>query len=248
MLRKYINSVQEIERLYDFLNEKFFESALSKPVITLQPDEKCHALGWFIPYRIWKDGGGYSDCELNISANFLDRNVEDIVATLLHEMCHQYAFINNIKDCCRRGHYHNKNFARIAKAHGLEVRQTKDRGFAATRLSEEAKRIIGGIDIAGKVIYRKLTEEDIYEDAARVVRQEAKKIGLTIDEDSKEFVSEVKKRIVDKQLEKMLKGRKPSSTRKYICNSCGQSVRATREVDIICGKCNQPMVVDTSRR
>lgn len=30
MLRKYINSVQEIEKMYDFLNESFFESALSK--------------------------------------------------------------------------------------------------------------------------------------------------------------------------------------------------------------------------
>ena len=30
MLRKYINSVQEIEKMYDLLNESFFKSALSK--------------------------------------------------------------------------------------------------------------------------------------------------------------------------------------------------------------------------
>ncbi len=32
--------------------------------------------------------------------------------------------------------------------------------------------------------------------------------------------------------------RKPSSTRKYICPKCGASVRATRQVNIICGDCN----------
>lgn len=35
---------------------------------------------------------------------------------------------------------------------------------------------------------------------------------------------------------------RPSSTRKLICPGCGQSVRATRAVNIICGDCFLPMV------
>ena len=130
------------------MNERFFESAFSKPIITIQPDEKCHALGWFVPHNIWKDGNGYSGCEINLSANFLDRSKEEISSTLLHEMCHQFAYINDIRDCCRNVYYHNKEFAQIAMTHGL------------------------------------------------------------------------------------------------VCRSCGQSVRATREVDIICGKCHKAMVED----
>lgn len=36
--------------------------------------------------------------------------------------------------------------------------------------------------------------------------------------------------------------RRPSSTRKLVCPSCGQSVRATRSVNILCGNCMQQML------
>ena len=39
------------------------------------------------------------------------------------------------------------------------------------------------------------------------------------------------------------KAKKPSSTRKYICPCCGQSVRATKEVRILCMECAQQMEV-----
>lgn len=37
--------------------------------------------------------------------------------------------------------------------------------------------------------------------------------------------------------------KKPSSTRKYVCPCCGQSVRATKEVRILCMECVQQMEV-----
>ena len=38
-------------------------------------------------------------------------------------------------------------------------------------------------------------------------------------------------------------GRKPSSTRKYICPCCGNSVRATKLVNIACLDCEKQMLV-----
>ena len=38
-------------------------------------------------------------------------------------------------------------------------------------------------------------------------------------------------------------GRKPSSTRKYICPCCGMSVRATKSVNIACMDCSEQMVI-----
>ena len=64
-----------------------------------------------------------------------------------------------------------------------------------------------------------------------------------IPENSEEFNKELNKRLVERQRE-LRGGKKPSSTRKYVCRSCGQSVRATREVDTICGKCHKAMVED----
>ena len=37
--------------------------------------------------------------------------------------------------------------------------------------------------------------------------------------------------------------KKPSSTRKYICPKCGNSCRATKTINIICGDCMEKMVV-----
>lgn len=34
--------------------------------------------------------------------------------------------------------------------------------------------------------------------------------------------------------------KKPSSTRKYVCPECGQSVRATKEVHLFCADCSNP--------
>ena len=37
--------------------------------------------------------------------------------------------------------------------------------------------------------------------------------------------------------------KKPSSTRKYVCPKCGNSCRATKTINIICGDCMDKMIV-----
>ena len=37
--------------------------------------------------------------------------------------------------------------------------------------------------------------------------------------------------------------KKPTSTRKYICPKCGNSCRATKVINLICGDCMEKMVV-----
>lgn len=47
-----------------------------------------------------------------------------------------------------------------------------------------------------------------------------------------------------KAVEPKEKKKKPSSTRKYICPMCGNSVRATKELNLICGDCMAKMTID----
>lgn len=47
----------------------------------------------------------------------------------------------------------------------------------------------------------------------------------------------------EKERRRLEGGRKPSSTRKYICPCCNMSVRATKVVNIWCGDCNCPMSI-----
>ena len=127
---KYIETVKYLERLYDYCNEKLFNNELDKPVITVQLDSKNKTNGWFTPAKVWKhadtDEGAH---EINITAQQLNRPIREIASTMIHEMCHYYAELNNMQDTSRSGTYHNKLFKRIAEQHGLKVECVKTIGW-----------------------------------------------------------------------------------------------------------------------
>ena len=54
---KYIEAVKYLGELYDFLNRRFFADELEKPVITICPDGKNKALGWFVCDEVWREDG-----------------------------------------------------------------------------------------------------------------------------------------------------------------------------------------------
>ena len=86
-ISKYSRLAMYLEKLYDKLNHDFFEDSLERPVITVQ--STVRAYGHYTLYDAWSiKGEGYR--ELNIGAGTLDRPIENVLATLLHEMCHQY--------------------------------------------------------------------------------------------------------------------------------------------------------------
>lgn len=88
---KYIETIQYLEKLYEYCNGLLFEGKLKKPVITVQCDDRNKSNGWWTRKKVWKpnekDEGEH---ELNITAQQLNRPVSQIAATMIHEMCHQY--------------------------------------------------------------------------------------------------------------------------------------------------------------
>lgn len=197
---KYIETVAYLGKLYDFCNEKFFNGKLKKPVITIQRDERNKTFGWWSVEKVWKETSeDDGENELNITAQQLNRPIGLIAATLMHEMCHQYAAENDLQDCSRGGTYHNKLFRKIAETHGLSVKQLPQIGWSHTELTKESERLINNFVVENPptIIYR-----------LQVFK------GQTV---------------------------KSTSTRKYICPVCGNSVRATKAVNIMCLDCNEPM-------
>lgn len=76
-----------LENAYDILNAKYFEGELSKVVITVQSSPRAY--GHYTTYEAWTDSNsGFK--EINISAENLDRPIENIIATLIHEMCNMF--------------------------------------------------------------------------------------------------------------------------------------------------------------
>lgn len=197
---KYIETVAYLGKLYDFANEKLFNGELKKPVITVQRDERNKTNGWWSVGKVWKENAeDEGEHELNMTAQQLNRPIGQIAATLIHEMCHQFASVNNMQDCSRSGTYHNKLFKKIAETHGLKVECVPQIGWSHTELTEETEAMIN---------------EFVAENPATVIYRLPVVKGQTV---------------------------KTSSTRKYICPICGQSVRATKQVNIICADCDAPM-------
>lgn len=198
---RLIETVSYLEQLFDYCNAKMFGGELVKPVITVQRDERNKTYGWFSTKPVWFDGADDKNGahEINITAQQLNRGMDGIAATMIHEQCHLYAHMHNMQDCSRGGTYHNKLFAKIAGDHGLVVKQVKTYGWSYTELTEASKALIAKWvkDNPSNMLYRLPC-----------------------------FAS--------------VKGRS-SSTRKYECPTCGMSVRATKEVHLICADCQQIM-------
>ncbi len=121
---------------FNKINADFFNGELEKVIITLKEGAKKNAYGWIEVKKNWKQGKEERH-EINISADFLDRPINHIIATLIHEMCHLYAIQNNIKDTSRANIYHNKKFKEIAENHGLTVEYSEHIGYSRTSLTPD---------------------------------------------------------------------------------------------------------------
>ena len=210
----YIDTVKNMQALYAFWNRVYFNGELTTPVITVRQDMKGRAYGWFVPYRVWTTGESYEgSVEINMCSQWLDRPLEEIAGTMLHEMCHHFAYVKHIKDTSRYGYYHNKHFKDIAEKHGLKVENAgRYHGWCKTELTEESKLSLTKFVQQGRILYDLRT------------RYEPSWFGSAEGET------------------KIVKQRKPSSTRKLTCPCCGISVRATKDVYVICGNCKTALI------
>lgn len=206
-LVKYSRVTGYLEKLYRELNHDKFNGELEEPVITIQSTPRAY--GHVTVGKVWKIDGQEEQFryELNIGAGTLDRPIENVVSTLLHEMVHIYHLQNGIQDCSRGGTYHNKKFKKKAESVGLIIDYDKKIGWSITSPSEELIEYIISKDW-----------QDI-----RINRNEY--CGLAGTGKTGKGTSSGDT------------GKKTSSTRKYICPCCGASVRATRTLSIVCGEC-----------
>lgn len=138
MSKNYIATItNEMYRWFDMFNEEFFDGELERPVITIQKT-RANNLGHFTLDRVWTNaiGNDIDDnetvgfYEINVSAQSLNREINDICGTLLHEMCHLSNKQKEIKDCS--GKIHNKKFKLEAERVGFEVERDKRVGWGYT--------------------------------------------------------------------------------------------------------------------
>ena len=134
-LTSYNRVAGYLNKLFDLLNQRFFESELSRPTLTIQSTPKAYA-HFSVRDDTWVSTVGATH-EINIGAGTLARPIEFICADLLHEMCHYYCQLHGIKDTSRGNTYHNKRFKEVAEAHGLNVAHHEKYGWTLTTPTDE---------------------------------------------------------------------------------------------------------------
>lgn len=210
-LTSYNRVAGYLNKVFDLLNAEFFENTLSRPTITIQSTPRAY--GHFsLREDTWvsKLGGTH---EINIGAGTLARPIEEVAATLLHEMVHYFNYENGVQDCSRGSTYHNRKFKAAAEAHGLIVTHSEKYGWSYT---EPGEALLDFIIEAG------LTD---------ILINRNEFTGFCITGTGTHSGTET------------ITPPRTSSTRKYICPCCGNSVRATKTVNIACLDCNQQMLL-----
>lgn len=145
-------SIQELHKLFDIFNEKFYENKLEKPVITIQSEGRRSRYGWCSVERIWEDKEEKNQYEITLCAEYLSRSKYELFETLLHEMVHLYNKMNNIMDTDKTYIRHNKKYKVEAEKHGLIINKNdKKYGWSFTELTEETKQFIDTIQINEEV-------------------------------------------------------------------------------------------------
>lgn len=119
-----------LEGAYTTLNNHYFDGELPPVVITVQSSPKAY--GHYTPWLAWSDNAeGYH--EINLGAETLNRSIEQVMATLTHEMVHGYNdLVAHIKDTSRGGTYHNKRFKEQAEKRGLIIDYDPKIGWSIT--------------------------------------------------------------------------------------------------------------------
>lgn len=146
-------ALEELYRIFSILNHDKFNDILPEPVITIQKT-KGLALGHFTLDKVWRNKQNVKENDITMSNEdetayyeinidprwFCNRSAVEIVETLIHEMCHYYNKLSNIKDC--NGNIHNKKFKSLAESVGLIVKKGKSVGYGYTSLSDELKEYV----------------------------------------------------------------------------------------------------------
>ena len=211
-LTTYNRAATYLNKLFDLLNQHYFENELSRPTITIQSTPRAYGHFSLRP-DTWISANGCSH-EINIGAGTLSRPIEDVCATLLHEMVHYFCFLHHIKDCSRGGTYHNIRFKQIAEAHGLCIDRDPKYGWTITHPSDSLLDFILENSLTDILISR----NEYY--------------GIVVGGSGTHSTNG----------DAPAPPPKKSSSRKYLCPNCGISVRATKRVRIACLDCNAPMI------
>lgn len=130
-------ALDELYRIFELLNKKYYDNELPHPMITIQAAKKPQLVGWFTLDKMWNSDAETENAkyEINIAAEGLKRDILDIVETLQHEMVHYCNKLSEIVDY--HGKMHTKKFKNLAEKVGLICHKDSRLGYGLTERTPE---------------------------------------------------------------------------------------------------------------
>lgn len=207
-----------LEKMFRTINTDSFGGQLEEPIITIQSTPGAY--GHISVAKTWKRGEENRH-ELNISADWLARPIEEVVATMIHEMVHLMNIQNGIQDCSRGGSYHNRRFKEEAEKHMIQIDKHDKYGWTITTPTEELLDyiILQGweqIEMSHEIFFGGFTGVG----GGKATGKPTTGTGAKIKP-------------------------KGSNSRKHICPACGRIARTTTDFPLICGICHEEMIVES---
>lgn len=205
--------LQFFEGAFVILNKVYFDEELPPVIITIQSTPNVY--GHFTVNTVWTENIEKRRLrEINLGADYLDRPIENVMATLLHEMVHLYCRIKGIQDTSNGNRYHNGKFKTECEKRDLQISQGKYIGWSVTTPKEKFIEV--------------LKENGLYVDLKNFRTGDGLPTVVGGTGGNTGGVPSPPK--------------KKTSTRKYYCPTCGISVRATKDVNIACLDCSNVMI------
>ena len=209
-----------LETAYRWLNCECFEGRLPGAVLTLQRHHLAY--GYYAPKRFagkTPEAGSTTADEIALNPDEFARSDIEVFATLLHELCHQW---QNCFGSPSRSGYHNEEWARKMLEVGLIPSSTGKPGGKST-----GQHMGHYINPDGKFAVAFAT---------KLFRVEWVDKWRTTNEPLIPGTPEPGK---------PAKGKKyPTSKQKFSCPSCGLNAWAKPSAKLVCGTCEEDMVVD----
>ena len=206
--------LKTLEELFVILNNEFFSGELETPVITASTAGRKSAYGWCTTYRAWTDKEKREPIDIVPTPEEMD---------ILTEQDGYY----EINICAE---YLQRSFNEICETmlhemchlYNLQIGvQDCSRGgsYHNTKFKEVAEK--HGLEV----------EKTRYGWSETSLNYQALSFIQSLDKTK--FV--LHRRFPKKETET----KKKSSMRKYMCPECYEQIRATKEVSVVCGKCNK---------
>lgn len=203
-----------LEKMFRQINQDSFNGEIEEPIITIQ--STATAYGHVSCAKVWKRGKEQRH-ELNISADWMNRPIENVVATMIHEMTHLLNMQRGIQDCSRGGSYHNRKFAEEAEKHMIHIEKHEKYGWTITTPTDEL------LEYILKQGWEEIEMSRTLDISALIGTSGSKNKGTAGTTTT---------------------AKPKGNSRKHKCPVCGRIARTTMDFPLICGICHEEMTIE----